>query len=84
MVKLIRKIGERVVFYVDYAGSITKLFFKSLYWSFIPPFKRQRIFAQARIIGVESLPIVSLVAFFIGVILALQTAYQMQKLSSER
>ena len=83
MIKLIRKIGERVVFYVDYAGSITKLFLKSLYWSFIPPLKSQRILSQAKIIGIESLPIVSLVAFFIGVILALQTAYQMQKLSSE-
>lgn len=83
MVNLIRKIGGRVVYYVDYVGAISRLFFKTLYWMFIPPFKRERTLRQAVVIGVESLSIVSLVAFFIGVILALQTAYQMQKLSSE-
>ena len=83
MVTLIRGIGSRVVYYIDYVGAIGKLFFNSLYWTFVPPLKRERILVQARNIGLESLPIVSLVAFFIGVILALQTAYQMQKLSSE-
>lgn len=33
--------------------------------------------------GVESLPIVSLLGLFIGVIMALQTAYQMQRMGSE-
>lgn len=83
MVKLIRGLGAGVVYYIDYVGALGKLFLKTLYWIFVPPFKRERFFLQARNIGVDSLPIVSLVAFFIGVILALQTAYQMQKLSSE-
>lgn len=83
MIKLIHSLGAKIVFYIDYVGALTELFFKTLYWMFIPPFKRQRILQQARGIGVDSLPIVSLVALFIGVILALQTAYQMQKLSSE-
>ena len=83
MLKLIQNLGGRVVYYIDYVGALAKLFFQTLYWMFVPPLKRERIFQQARSIGVESLPIVSLVAFFIGVILALQTAYQMQKLSSE-
>lgn len=38
---------------------------------------------QAKRSGVESLPIVSLLALFIGIILALQTAVQMQRLGSE-
>lgn len=49
----------------------------------VPPYKKERIFIQSKNIGVDSLPIVSLVALFTGIILALQTAYQMQKLSSE-
>ena len=38
---------------------------------------------QAKKIGVDSLPIISLVALFIGIILALQTAILMQRLGSE-
>ncbi|MBN1912861.1 MAG: ABC transporter permease [Candidatus Omnitrophica bacterium] len=49
----------------------------------MPPFRKDRILRQAKKAGVESLPIVSLIAFFIGVIMALQTAYQMQRLGSE-
>lgn len=83
MLKLIKKVGGSVVYYIDYAGALTRLFSKTLYWIFVPPVKQERLYQQARTIGLDSLPIVSLVAFFIGVILALQTAYQMQKLSSE-
>ncbi len=83
IIDLTRGLGERVVFWIDYVGALTKLFFQTIFWIFVPPFKRERTFDQAQKIGVDSLMIVSLVAFFIGVILALQTAYQMQKLSSE-
>lgn len=44
---------------------------------------KERFFEQAKKIGVQSLPIISLVSLFIGVILALQTAVQMQRLGSE-
>lgn len=83
MLKLSKKIGSRVVYYIDYAGALTRLFFKTLYWTFIPPLNQERLYQQLRTIGVGSFTIVSLVALFIGIILALQTAYQMQKLSSE-
>lgn len=79
----IQSLGAKVVFILSYAGSLTKLFFQTMFWMFVPPLKRERILDQAKAIGLDSLPIVSLVSFFIGVILALQTAYQMQKLSSE-
>lgn len=83
MIKLIQGLGNKVVFYIDYVGAVTKLLFQTIFWVFVPPLKQERIFSQGQKIGVDSLPIVSLVSFFIGVILALQTAYQMQKLSSE-
>ncbi|MFQ5680456.1 MAG: MlaE family ABC transporter permease, partial [Candidatus Omnitrophota bacterium] len=59
------------------------LLFKTLFYVFTPPFKGERILRQAKKIGVDSLLIVAIVAVFTGIILALQTAYQMQKLSSE-
>jgi phospholipid/cholesterol/gamma-HCH transport system permease protein len=34
-------------------------------------------------IGIDSLPLVSLISFFIGIIIAFQTAYQLQQFSSE-
>jgi phospholipid/cholesterol/gamma-HCH transport system permease protein len=49
----------------------------------VRPMKRYRILEQARLSGINSFPIVSVVALFTGMILALQMAYQMQKLSSE-
>ena len=59
MVNVAQNLGERIVYYVNYAGSLTKLFFRTLYWMFIPPFKRERLFVQARTIGVDSLLIVT-------------------------
>lgn len=48
-----------------------------------PPFKKMRVFEQVKKAGFDSLPIVSLVALFIGFIFALQTAYFMQRIGSE-
>ena len=83
MVTIVQNLGAGFVYYINYVGALTKLFFQTLYWMFVPPFKWERTYQQARRIGLESLPIVLLVSLFIGIILALQTAYQMQKLSSE-
>jgi len=59
------------------------LLIQTLLWSVIPPLKGKRIIQQMAVIGWESLPIVSLIALFIGIVLALQSAYQLQKLSAD-
>jgi len=59
------------------------LAFKTIYFSFIPPYKKGRIFEQAKKAGLDSLPLVSLIALFIGFIFAFQTAYFMQRIGSE-
>jgi len=64
-------------------GGLSNLISQSFHWAFVPPFKGERVFEQAKKAGVDSLPIVSLVGLFIGVIMALQTAVQMQRLGSE-
>ncbi|MBL7131517.1 MAG: ABC transporter permease [Candidatus Omnitrophica bacterium] len=76
-------IGNKTLNFFNYLGGIVRLGLEVLYWIFIPPIKKERIFQQARMIGINSLPIVSLVALFTGMILALQTAYLMKKLSAE-
>ncbi|OQX82088.1 MAG: hypothetical protein B6D56_00780 [Candidatus Omnitrophica bacterium 4484_70.1] len=49
-------------------------------------FKRRSIYSITRevvSIGIESLFLVSLISFFVGIIIAFQTAYQLKRLSSE-
>ena len=68
---------------VRYLGQLALLFCQTLYWIFVPPFKAQRFFQQAKVVGLESFFIAILVGFFVGVIMALQMAYQMIQLSAE-
>ncbi len=66
-----------------FLGGLTNLTLKTIYLSFVPPYKKERILEQANKAGVDSLPLVSLIALFIGFIFALQTAYFMQRIGSE-
>lgn len=83
MIKLFINLGKSILSCMYFLGGLASLVFQTFYWAFIPPVKEERIFEQAKKAGIESLPLVSLVALFIGVILALQTAVQMQRLGSE-
>jgi phospholipid/cholesterol/gamma-HCH transport system permease protein len=75
--------GRKVISFLYLFGGLTKLAAQTFYFIFTPPFKRYRVFEQAKKAGFDSLPIVSLVALFIGFIFALQTAYFMQRIGSE-
>ncbi|MFH1621500.1 MAG: ABC transporter permease [Candidatus Omnitrophota bacterium] len=76
-------LGKKILNFFDFIGGMTKLFLETVFWIFVPPIKKERTLEQARLIGIDSLLIVTLVALFTGVIFALQTAYLMKKLSSE-
>jgi len=76
-------IGRNCITFLYFLGGLSELTAETFYLAFTPPFKKDRIIEQAKKAGVESFPIVFLIALFIGVILALQTAYQMQRLGSE-
>jgi phospholipid/cholesterol/gamma-HCH transport system permease protein len=65
------------------------LFFNTLYWLFFAPFTgrfigRRYIFAQMVFAGVQSILIVFFVTLFIGIVLAMQGAYQLDKLGAVR
>ena len=54
------------------------------YWTFISPFKGRPVRIRASIsemvkAGYNSVPIVSVISLFIGIILALQAAYQLKR-----
>lgn len=69
-------------------GGVTVLFFQIIYWIFVGPFvqkppKRDYVSEQMVFIGVKSILIASFVAVFTGSVLAMQTAYQLQKMGGE-
>lgn len=76
-------LGSLVFQLIEYTGKLTVLFGQTVYWIFVPPYKGRRILIQAKRIGPESFFIACLVALFIGMIMALQMAYQMVKLGAE-
>lgn len=75
--------GRRIISFFYFFGGLANLAAQTLYFSFTPPFQKDRIFEQIKKSGFDSLPIVSLVSLFIGFIFALQTAYFMQRIGSE-
>jgi phospholipid/cholesterol/gamma-HCH transport system permease protein len=76
-------LGRKVLVLLQFLGGLSNLISQSFYWLFIPPLKNRRILEQAKRAGLDSLPIVSLIGLFIGMIFAFQTAYLMQRLGSE-
>ena len=83
MEKLLSDTGKRAVELLHFIGGLSNLAGQTFYLSLRRPFKKMRVFEQAKKAGLDSLPIVSLVAIFIGFIFALQTAYFMQRIGSE-
>ena len=83
MSRWLRGIGEGAIESVRSAGGTFILFAETVFWIFVPPLRFRAILEQMVKIGVESLPIVTLTNFFIGVVIAFQSAYQMQRVAAE-
>jgi phospholipid/cholesterol/gamma-HCH transport system permease protein len=84
---IIESIGEATSDGVAYVGSLAKLTGGAARAVFIEPFRGHplrwpRAIHQAMSVGVEAIPIVSLIAFFVGLILALQGAYELRQLGA--
>jgi len=83
LVDFFTRLGTNTNTFFAFLGGLSRLSTQTLYFAFTPPFKKERVFEQAKKAGFDSLPIVSMVALFIGFIFALQTAYFMQRMGSE-
>ena len=80
---MVSGLGQRAIGFVVYAGGVFSLFLQTLFWIAVPPFRARQIYEQMVKIGVDSFPISTLTSFFIGVVIALQSAYQMHKVGAE-
>ncbi len=83
LLSFIRQLGRHWLDFIIFLGSLVLLLLQTLRWTFTPPLKLQRILVQAKRTGCDSLLIISVISLFMGLILALQTAYLMQRLGSE-
>jgi phospholipid/cholesterol/gamma-HCH transport system permease protein len=82
--KIAGSIGRSVLGLFEHIAGVKRLAGQAFYWTFVGPFKGkginwQNTFDQTVKIGVDSLPIVSLIAFFVGLIIAMQSAYQLKQ-----
>ncbi len=78
------RVGRATLGGLAYLGGLARLGVRSAYFTFVAPLKgtplrAQRAVHQAVAVGIEALPILSLITFFMGVILALQGAYELRK-----
>lgn len=84
---LTSQIGGSVTDGLAYLGGLVTLGCRAAYYTFVAPFRGkplrfQRAISQAMQVGVRALPILSLITFFIGLILALQSAYELRRLGA--
>lgn len=90
MIKIIERVAQffgyikaRLKGYTRYLGGITVLFAQTIFWTLAPRMRKRQVLQQMGSIGVASFPIIFLISLFTGMVLALQSAYQMQKVSAE-
>lgn len=82
--QLVSQIGGSVTNGLAYFGSLASLGGRAAYYTVVAPFQGKplrvhRAITQAMDVGVRALPILSLITFFIGLILALQAAYELRR-----
>src|SRR5947208_5822765 len=85
--QLVSQIGGSVTNGLAYVGSLASLGGRAAYYTVVAPLRGkplrlQRAVSQAMDVGVRALPILSLITFFIGLILALQAAYELRRVGA--
>jgi phospholipid/cholesterol/gamma-HCH transport system permease protein len=75
--------GNKLAKFVHYTGSIIKFVKDTFWWMFARRLDPRTLMREIMLIGIDSFPLVSLISFFVGIIIAFQTAYQLQQFSSE-
>ncbi len=83
MKQLIKNLGIKSLNFFIYIGGVFHLLVSTMFQVFVPPFRRRDFFTQLYKVGVLSFPIVFLVSIFTGMVLALQSAYQLTKMNAQ-
>jgi phospholipid/cholesterol/gamma-HCH transport system permease protein len=79
-------VGAATITGLAYIGALARITGGAAKALFVEPDRVRKLLSraihQAMSVGVEALPIVSLISFFVGMIFALQSAYQLRKLGA--
>jgi phospholipid/cholesterol/gamma-HCH transport system permease protein len=82
LVDALQGLGAMISNGIIYTGGITLMFLQACWLAVTTPPKWNHIFAQINRIGVLSTPLVMLTALFTGIVLSLQSAYQLKLFSA--
>lgn len=80
-----KTVAAKVLAAIAYVGRLWRLLMQCLYYIIIEPWRNPKVIRRHATsgmmveTGVHSLPILSLISFLIGLILAMQSAYQLQR-----
>lgn len=83
----IANIGKSTLSFFGHVTGILALFYNTWAWSIVGPLKgkaakRQSIFEQMVFAGVQSIIIVFFISLFTGIVIAMQSAYQLKQLGA--
>jgi phospholipid/cholesterol/gamma-HCH transport system permease protein len=84
---LLGSLGRKTLSVLHDLHDASKLINDTFYWTLISPFKGRSIRIRAAIsemvkVGYNSVPIIAVISLFVGIILALQAAYQLKKVGA--
>ena len=87
MILFFETIGRPIQNWFNVFTEFTRLCLQTFYWSIFGPFRDkpvnfQSAFAQMVFMGIQSIVIVFFVCFFTGVVLAMQSAHQLQQMGA--
>jgi len=68
---------------VEYAGHLVLMLIQAIGGCFVRPIRMSAVLYEIRKIGIQSWFIVAISSLFIGMVLAFQSAYQMQRIAAE-
>lgn len=76
-------IQQRIQSALMYVGGASRLLFEALSCGIRPPYQLGLILQEIEAIGIQSLTVVNVIAFFTGMVLALQTAYALSRFGAK-
>lgn len=84
---MVSRLGKMFIDTAKTAAEVFRLFFEILYWIIFGPFKgkfphREGVFHQMVFVGIRSVVIVFFITLFTGIVMAMQSAYQLQKMGA--
>jgi phospholipid/cholesterol/gamma-HCH transport system permease protein len=80
-------VGRNTLGLIRYASGLSELSAKTAYWTLIAPLRGRGLkwgsaIHQAVLVGYAAVPIVCVISFFVGMVLAFQGAYQLEKVGA--